>query len=79
MSVSLYDTATNEVVFDVNFWHWRAIVEAVRALGVLPDVRIDPLHQPFVGEARRGRGARCRRRDPGAPLADAARGGARAA
>jgi hypothetical protein len=37
-------------IFDVNFWHWRAIVEAVRSLGVLAEERVNALHQQFVGE-----------------------------
>jgi hypothetical protein len=41
---------TDTIVFDVNFWHWRAIVEAIRSLGVLPAKRVDALHGQFVGE-----------------------------
>ncbi len=50
MGVTLFDQKTDVIVFDTNFWHWRAIVEAVRALKVLPDSRVDLLHQAFVGE-----------------------------
>jgi len=50
MGVTLFDHDSEAVVFDINFWHWRAIVEAVRSLHVLPDERIDGLHTPFVGE-----------------------------
>jgi len=50
MGVTLFDQKTNEVLFDVNFWHWRAIVEAVRSLSVLSEEKVDTLHQPFVGE-----------------------------
>lgn len=50
MGVTLFDHSSDAIVFDVNFWHWRAIVEAVRSLAVLPDDRVDPLHQPFIGE-----------------------------
>lgn len=53
MGVTLFDRSTDDIVFDVNFWHWRAIVEAVRALDVLPEDRVDPLHQPFIGELTR--------------------------
>ena len=50
MTVTLFDQKTDDLIFDVNFWHWRAIVEAVRALGVLPATRVDGLHEPFVGD-----------------------------
>jgi len=39
MGVTLFDLATDDVIFDVNFWHWHAIVEAPRSLDVLPDAR----------------------------------------
>jgi hypothetical protein len=48
--MTLFDQKSNAIVFDVNFWHWRAIVEAVRSLGVLPEARVDDLHTQFVGE-----------------------------
>lgn len=35
--------------FSVNFWHWRALVEAVRRLNVVPDARAAALHDPFCG------------------------------
>jgi hypothetical protein len=47
---TLFDQKTNAIVLDTNFWHWRAIVEAVRSLKVLPDGRVDLLHEAFVGE-----------------------------
>ena len=50
MGVTLFDQKTDDVVFDVNFWHWRAIVEAIGSLSVLPAERVDQLHQPFIGE-----------------------------
>jgi len=50
MGVTLFDQKTDAIVFDINFWHWRAIVEAVRSLGVLPEARVDALHEPFIGE-----------------------------
>jgi hypothetical protein len=50
VGITLFDQKTDEIVFDVNFWHWRAIVEAIRSLGVLPESRVDALHQPFNGE-----------------------------
>ena len=45
----LMDNETDDVVFDVNFWHYRAIVEAIRSLRVLPDEYVDRLHEPFTG------------------------------
>jgi hypothetical protein len=48
--MTLFDQKTDAIVFDVNFWHWRAIVEAVRVLGVLPEERVDSLHEQFNGE-----------------------------
>jgi hypothetical protein len=47
MGVDLLDCKTNEIVFDVNFWHYRAIVEAVRSLQVLPDAKVDSLHEQW--------------------------------
>lgn len=49
MGVSLFDRKTDEIVFDINFWHYRAIVEAVRSLGVLPDEQVDRLHESWQG------------------------------
>jgi hypothetical protein len=50
MGVTLFDQKTDAIVFDTNFWHWRAIVEAIRSLEVLPKTQVDALHEPFVGE-----------------------------
>ena len=50
MGIDLFDCADDEIAFSVNFWHWRAIVEAIRSTNVLPTSRIDQLHEPFVGE-----------------------------
>jgi hypothetical protein len=47
VGVSLFDRKTNDIVFDVNFWHYRAIVEAVRSLRVLPDATVDALHESW--------------------------------
>jgi len=35
--------------FKLNFWHWRALVEEVRRLGVIDDERAQRLHEPFTG------------------------------
>lgn len=50
MGVTLFDQETDAIVFDINFWHWRAIVEVVRTLAVLPTDRVDAMHEPFIGE-----------------------------
>lgn len=50
MGMTLFDQKTDAIVFDANYWHWRAIVEAIRSLGVLPEARIDALHEQFVGD-----------------------------
>ena len=47
MGIILEDIEDEEFVFVVNFWNWRAIVEAVRRLDVLPDDRVDALHGEF--------------------------------
>lgn len=52
MSVILFDLESGESGFSVNFWHWRTIVEAIRATHSLPDEQVDLLHQPFVGGLR---------------------------
>jgi hypothetical protein len=54
VGVTLIDQKTNEVVFNINFWHWRAIVEAIRSLQVLPKERVDQLHELFVGDLTEG-------------------------
>jgi hypothetical protein len=50
VGITQFDQRTDEILFDVNFWHWRAIVEAIRSLGVLSDSRVDALHEQFIGE-----------------------------
>jgi hypothetical protein len=49
VGVSLFDRKTNDIVFDVNFWHYRAVVEAVRSLAVLPDATVEALHESWQG------------------------------
>ena len=49
MGVTLFDRTTNQIAFDTNFWHYRAIVEAIRSLGVLPDEKVNSLHESWVG------------------------------
>ncbi len=43
----LFDLETREIIFDVNFWHYRALVESLRLLEVLPSSKIDSLHEPW--------------------------------
>src|SRR5262245_51647597 len=50
MGVTLFDKQRKVAIFSVNFWHWHAILEAIRSLGVLPAERIAGLHEPFVGD-----------------------------
>lgn len=47
MGITLFDRETDEIVFDINFWNYRAIVEAVRSLGALPEETVDALHEAF--------------------------------
>jgi hypothetical protein len=47
VGVSLFDRKTKNIVFDVNFWHYRAIVEAIRSLDVLPTEKVDALHESW--------------------------------
>lgn len=49
MGVTLFDRRTEDIIFDVNFWHWRAIVEAIKSLGELPADRADALHEQWQG------------------------------
>lgn len=49
VTVMLIDNENNELVFDINFWHYRALVEAIRSLQVLPDEYVDRLHEPYTG------------------------------
>lgn len=50
IEITLFDQNSGEIIFDINFWHWRAIVEAVRSLHVLAEPRVDALHEQFLGE-----------------------------
>lgn len=45
----LMDSETDDVVFDVNFWHYRAIVEAIQSLQILSVEYVARLHEPFTG------------------------------
>lgn len=48
MGITLMDP-TEKAYFSINFWHWHAIVEAVRRLDVIPPLKCDRLHEPFCG------------------------------
>lgn len=47
MTVTLLDLESDDLFFDINFWHWRAIVEAVRALKVISEEEADLLHEQY--------------------------------
>jgi hypothetical protein len=52
VGITLFDSADGADdcapnAFDINFWHWRAIVEAIRRLDILPEERVSALHEPF--------------------------------
>jgi hypothetical protein len=50
MGISLFDRETgDEPSFHINFWHWGAIVEAIRSTRALTDAQVDGLHEPFCG------------------------------
>lgn len=49
MGIRLVDTANENHVFKVSFWHWRAIVEVILKLKVLPDGKVEFLAAPFSG------------------------------
>jgi len=49
MGVWLCDLETEELGFNINFWHWRAIVEIIRRLDVLDPSTVDGLHEQYVG------------------------------
>ncbi len=49
MSVFLVDRLDKKKDFNVNFWNWRAIVEAVGSLGVVPEDRVQELHRQYCG------------------------------
>jgi hypothetical protein len=49
MGICLFDCKSNEIIFDTNFWNYRAIVEEVRRLGVFSDAKVDSLHESWCG------------------------------
>lgn len=49
MGISLFDLEKEEIIFQINFWNWRAIVEELRRLEILSDELVDNLHQQFCG------------------------------
>lgn len=49
MGITLLDLEVRELAFDINFWHWHAIVEQVRRLNTLPHDVVEGLHHPFCG------------------------------
>lgn len=49
MGISLIDNNSKDIIFDINFWHWRAIVEEIRRQDILSNEIVDGLHEPFCG------------------------------
>jgi len=49
MAVILCAVADEEKILFINFWHWRAIVEVVRRLGIIPEDRVQALHDQYCG------------------------------
>jgi hypothetical protein len=50
MGMILFDRQTgDEPTFGINFWHWHALVEAIRRTRTIPDALVDGLHQPYCG------------------------------
>ena len=49
MGVILFDEADSDRCLAINYWNWRAIVEAIRRLDVLPSHVVDGLHQQYAG------------------------------
>lgn len=47
MGIILTDRDDDANNFFVNFWHWRTIVESIRALEVLDDETLEGLHLPY--------------------------------
>lgn len=55
LGITLFDRQTGgEPIFDINFWHWRAIVEAIRSTRAIPDAQVDGLHEPYCGNGLTG-------------------------
>ena len=49
MGICLVDAANADHEFKASFWHWRAIVEVILKLKVLPDGKVEFLAAPFSG------------------------------
>lgn len=49
MGISLKSAGTEDHWFEINFWNWRPIVELIRSLDLIPNERVDELHQPYCG------------------------------
>ena len=53
MGIRLIDAADESHEFKASFWHWRAIVEVILKLKVLPDGKVEFLAAPFTGHLSR--------------------------
>lgn len=49
MGFYLRDFKNRDGSFSTNFWNWHAIVEVIRLLNVLPEDKVESLHEPFCG------------------------------
>lgn len=49
MGVILADVTDQDKDLFLNFWHWGTIVEAIRKLEVIPDLRAQALHEQYIG------------------------------
>ena len=49
MGITLSARDRTVAPFFVSFWHWGAIVEAVRRLDIVPSQVVDGLREPFTG------------------------------
>ena len=49
MGITLFDRTNNGNNWNVNFWNWRPIVEIIRSLELLPEERVDALHEQLAG------------------------------
>ncbi len=49
MGIRLIDAANADHEFKASFWHWRAIVEVILKLKILPDGKVEFLAAPYTG------------------------------
>ena len=49
MGVVLAGRSKTQPRLSMNFWNWRATVEAIRSCQLLAEAKVDALHEQFVG------------------------------